>query len=142
MASVNKMPAKGDKPAIEILDAAPAAPQTQSAPETSAAETEMQRRAAEILRMAMEAQQGAAIATANTSPARPVVTEASMAAAEKAALESVSAQSRVRVKLPLINKNDPLVTVTINGARYDIKRGETVELPAAVIEVLEHADIL
>ena len=141
MATV-KMPAKGGKPEIEITDTTPAAPQVQSAAETNAAETEMHRRAAEILRMAMESQQSAATATANTQPARPVVTESTMAAAEKATLATVSAQDRVRVKLPLISKNESTVAVTVNGVRYAIKRGETVELPAAVIEVLEHADIL
>ena len=141
MATV-KMPAKGDKPAIEIIDDKPDMQQAQQE-QAAQAESEMQRRAEEIRRMAMEALQGAALATAATQPPqRGPVTEAEMAQAESNTLKTVSGQERTRVKLPLINKNDPEVSVHINGVRYTIKRGQTVELPAAVIEVLEHADLL
>ena len=143
MATV-KVPGKGDKAPIEIIDDKPDMQQAQhEQQQTAQAESEMQRRAEEIRRMAMEALQGAAMATVATqSPQRKPVTEAEMAQAEKDTLATVSGQERTRVKLPLINKNDPEVVVHINGVRYTIKRGQTVELPAAVVEALEHADML
>lgn len=140
MASM-KMSAKGDKPAIEIIDNNPDA-QQETREQAAQAESDMRRRVAEMQRMAMEALQSASIAAAATQPPRKPVTEAEMAADEKAALDTVSAQDRTRVRLPVINKGDPEVAVTINGARYTIKRGVTVELPRAVVEVLEHADML
>ena len=46
------------------------------------------------------------------------------------------------MRLPLISKNDPVVDVTINGASFAVPRGQTVELPQSVVEVLEHAGML
>lgn len=53
-------------------------------------------------------------------------------------------QDIVKIKVPVDknNRDDLLVPVTINGYTWTIKRGETVEVPAAVADLLEQADYL
>lgn len=45
----------------------------------------------------------------------------------------------VRIKIPVdpLNKSDKVVPVCINGHQYRINRGESVEVPEVVAEVLE-----
>lgn len=48
----------------------------------------------------------------------------------------------VKIKIPR-DRTDPKndsVTVVVNGRYYRIKRGEEVEVPAIVAEVLDHAE--
>lgn len=101
---------------------------------------EMQRRMDEIERMTREAIAGAAEAIKATTP--PPASNAQLdgeAAAQRVAIEG---EPTTRVRLPLISKNDPVVDVTINGASFAVPRGQTVELPQSVVEVLEHAGLL
>jgi hypothetical protein len=46
----------------------------------------------------------------------------------------------VKVKLPLTRTEKDDVYVAVNGKSYLIKRGETVEVPASVSEVLQHKE--
>ena len=69
-------------------------------------------------------------------------------AAARAALDPEAAkagaalarQPKVSVKIPLntLNRDDVVVPVCINGYNYFINRGETVEVPQSVAEVLEN----
>lgn len=100
---------------------------------------EMQRRMDEIERMTREAIAGAAEASRATTPPLSNAQLDGEAAAQRMAIES---EATTRVRLPLISKNDPVVDVTINGASFAVPRGQTVELPQSVVEVLEHAGLL
>ena len=46
----------------------------------------------------------------------------------------------VKIKLPLTRTEKDDVYVCVNGTSYQIKRGETVEVPDFVAEVLQHRD--
>lgn len=48
---------------------------------------------------------------------------------------------KVRIKIPIDKQNttDLTVPVSVNGHVYQIKRGEYVEVPAVVAEILEGA---
>ena len=47
---------------------------------------------------------------------------------------------RVRIKLPLIDGEDPEKVVGINGKYYKIRRGKWVDVPPEVAEVLDNSD--
>jgi hypothetical protein len=47
---------------------------------------------------------------------------------------------KVRIKLPLTRTEKEDVYVCVNGMSYQIKRGETVEVPEYVAEVLQHKE--
>ena len=49
-------------------------------------------------------------------------------------------KNTVKIKLPLTRTEKDDVYVAVNGKSYLIKRGETVEVPAAVAEVLQHKE--
>ena len=46
----------------------------------------------------------------------------------------------VKIKLPLTRSEKEDVYVAVNGKSYLIKRGETVEVPDFVAEVLQHKE--
>lgn len=46
----------------------------------------------------------------------------------------------VKIKLPLTRTEKEDVYVAVNGKSYQIKRGEEVEVPAYVAEVLQHKE--
>ena len=48
--------------------------------------------------------------------------------------------AKVKIKLPLTRTEKDDVYVCVNGKSYQIKRGETVEVPDFVAEVLEHKE--
>lgn len=48
-------------------------------------------------------------------------------------------EKKVKIKLPKIEGEPEVVDVTVNGKMYRIKRGETVEVPVVVKEILEQA---
>lgn len=50
------------------------------------------------------------------------------------------APEMVKIRLPLTRGEKDDVYVAVNGKSYLIKRGETVEVPACVAEVLEHQE--
>ncbi len=50
------------------------------------------------------------------------------------------AKETVKIKLPLTRTEKEDVYVALNGKSYLIKRGEYVEVPVGVAEVLEHKD--
>lgn len=47
---------------------------------------------------------------------------------------------KVKIKLPLTRTEKDDVYVAVNGRSYLIKRGETVEVPESVVEVLNHRE--
>lgn len=47
---------------------------------------------------------------------------------------------KVKIKLPLTRTEKDDVYVCVNGKSYQIKRGETVEVPDFVAEVLQHKE--
>ena len=70
------------------------------------------------------------------------LTEKDMQKIEKETGAALKKEAKVRIKIPgdPLNKNDHSpVPVTINGYRYEIKRGETVDVPETVAKVLERA---
>ena len=48
--------------------------------------------------------------------------------------------AKVKIKLPLTRTEKDDVYVCVNGKSYQIKRGETVEVPDFVAEVLQHKE--
>lgn len=50
------------------------------------------------------------------------------------------ADKKVKVRIPLTRSEKEDVYVAINGESYLIKRGEEVEVPASVAEVLQHKE--
>lgn len=48
--------------------------------------------------------------------------------------------AKVKIKLPLTRTEKDDVYVCVNGKSYQIKRGETVEVPDYVAEVLQHKE--
>ncbi len=59
---------------------------------------------------------------------------------EKTAKE-LAAQPKVHVRIPKneLNEDDCVVPVSVNGYNYFINRGESVEVPKTVAELLEGA---
>lgn len=47
---------------------------------------------------------------------------------------------KVKIRLPLTRTEKDDVYVCVNGKSYQIKRGETVEVPDFVAEVLQHRE--
>jgi deoxycytidine triphosphate deaminase len=52
----------------------------------------------------------------------------------------VEKKKTVKIKLPLTRTEKDDVYVAVNGKSYLIKRGETVEVPESVAEVLQHKE--
>ena len=50
------------------------------------------------------------------------------------------ADKKVKIKLPLTRSEKDDVYVCVNGDSFLIKRGETVEVPDYVAEVLQHKE--
>lgn len=51
-------------------------------------------------------------------------------------------QEMVKIKIPRdpVNKGNDSMFVAINGRKFLIQRGKTVEVPRAVAEVIEHSE--
>ena len=49
-------------------------------------------------------------------------------------------EKKVKIRLPLTRGGRTEEYVAVNGHSYLIKRGETVEVPESVAEVLEHSE--
>lgn len=58
--------------------------------------------------------------------------------------KALKKEKQVEIKIPKdpLNKNDEYVPVCINGYIYQIKRGEKVEVPEAVRDILEEAEYI
>jgi hypothetical protein len=54
--------------------------------------------------------------------------------------EEKATEKKVKIKLPLTRTEKDDVYVCVNGISYLIKRGETVEVPDYVAEVLQHRE--
>ena len=56
-------------------------------------------------------------------------------------VKALAAQPKVRVRIPKneLNEDDRVVPVSVNGYNYFINRGESVEVPQTVAELLEGA---
>ena len=50
------------------------------------------------------------------------------------------APKKVKIKLPLTRADKEDVYVGLNGKTYQIKRGEEVEVPEGVVEILRHRE--
>ena len=74
--------------------------------------------------------------------AKTPISDKEMATQEKKVDEELQQEATVKVKIPLIDKNNPDIEVGINGVIKLIKRGVTVELPESIVEILEHANII
>ncbi len=63
---------------------------------------------------------------------------------EMAAARALNAQKKVRVRIPLhpLNEDDRVVPVSVNGYNFFIRRGEWVEVPETVAELLANADYI
>lgn len=68
-----------------------------------------------------------------------MMTDAQMDAMSERTGNTLRKSDKVRIKIPIdpMNKSDKVVPVCINGHLYRITRGESVEVPAIVAEVLE-----
>lgn len=55
-------------------------------------------------------------------------------------MATTATKKTVKIKLPLSKHEKDDVYVAVNGKSYLIKRGETVEVPASVAEVLQHKE--
>ncbi len=53
---------------------------------------------------------------------------------------AAATEKKVKIKLPLTRTEKDDVYVCVNGISYLIKRGETVEVPDYVAEVLQHKE--
>lgn len=49
-------------------------------------------------------------------------------------------EKKVKIKLPLTRTETEDVYVALNGYPYQIKRGVEVEVPAGVVEILQHQE--
>lgn len=58
----------------------------------------------------------------------------------KKANETAEQEELISIRLPLTKELQDDVFVRVNHRTWLIKRGETVKVPACVVEVLEHAD--
>ena len=63
-----------------------------------------------------------------------------MANTTAAAKPAETKTKKVKIKLPLTRQEKDDVYVAVNGKSFLIKRGETVEVPASVAEVLQHRE--
>jgi len=52
----------------------------------------------------------------------------------------MASEKKVKIKLPLTRAEKDDVFVGVNGKTYLIKRGEAVEVPESVAEVLQHRE--
>lgn len=52
----------------------------------------------------------------------------------------MATEKKVKIKLPLTRTEKDDVYVCVNGKSYQIKRGETVEVPEYVAEVLQNRE--
>ena len=53
---------------------------------------------------------------------------------------ATTTEKTVKIKLPLTRTEKEDAYVCVNGNSYQIKRGETVEVPESVAEVLQHKE--
>lgn len=58
----------------------------------------------------------------------------------KATATTAEKEKTVKIKLPRLTKQDKPVFVSVNERTWLIKRGEEVEVPECVAEVLEHSE--
>ncbi len=58
----------------------------------------------------------------------------------KKAIAAEEQEELISIRLPLTKELQNDVFVRVNSRTWLIKRGETVKVPACVVEVLEHAD--
>ena len=63
-----------------------------------------------------------------------------MAETKTKATEAVAKEKTVKIKLPLTRTEKNDVLVGVNGRTWLIKRGEEVEVPECVAEVLQHKE--
>lgn len=55
--------------------------------------------------------------------------------------EKAKKEKMVKVTLPIINENDMVQYVAVNGRSFQIRRGEEVEVPECVAEVLRLSEL-
>lgn len=57
-------------------------------------------------------------------------------------MSTTNTEKKAKIKLPLTRNEKDDVYVAVNGKPYLIKRGVTVEVPAAVVEVLDNKEAM
>jgi hypothetical protein len=71
------------------------------------------------------------------------VTEADMVRTKNSTKASLDAMPKAFIRLPKAGKNDPnFETVQINGYTYQIMRGQDVEVPQLVKDILVEAELI
>lgn len=90
----------------------------------------------EVMNTAMETEE---TVQAPEAEAKKELTDAEMDSAAKLTGNALSEEAKVKIKIPKdpLNKDNTAVPVGINGYFYNIKRGETVEVPESVASLLE-----
>lgn len=78
------------------------------------------------------------------SATKQPLTEADMEAEARHTGDTLRAQPKVRIKIPLDRKNPAncVVPVGVNGYLYYINRGQTVEVPKTVADILTQAQYI
>ena len=79
-----------------------------------------------------------------TTESKKALTEADMEAQARHTGDVLRTQEKVRIKIPLDHKNpaNRVVPVGVNGYLYYINRGETVEVPQTVADILTQAQYI
>lgn len=79
-----------------------------------------------------------------STKAKIALTEEEMERQAKETGTILAGEPKVRVKIPAdpLNKGEQTVPVGINGYFYYIRRGETVEVPQTVADLLERAQYI
>ncbi len=78
---------------------------------------------------------------ADTKKKAEQLTDEAMDKMAQAAGDEINAQPKVKIKIPKdpLNPKDDTVPVGVNGYYWVIKRGETVEVPEVVADILTEA---
>lgn len=118
--------------------------------DTAKAQGQMTDAQAAAQALAQEIAQSGAMGAGVTGPTdakeQPVaqhvpVSQEDMARDEDAVSEAIAGEVMTGIMLPVIDRSDMTVNVTINGVAYRVPRGERVSVPLSVLEVLQNAGI-
>ena len=86
-------------------------------------------------------ERGFPVMAKNETAAPTQLTDEAMDQMAQEAGDNINTQPKVRIRIPKdpLNPTDDSVPVNINGYTWQIKRGESVEVPKVVAFVLEEA---
>ncbi len=80
----------------------------------------------------------------NTTMSKSALSEAAMVNAARQTGLALAETPKVRICIPVDRKNpaDEVVPVAVNGYLYYIKRGESVQVPKVVADILNEAQYI